>query len=135
MKRFAELTLVAIFSLTIVFHLLVLTSIIPHDIVWGSRLSTTRQVLIFETISIVLNGLFLAIMLIKIGFLKMNVSHKVLRGLQWGMFALFLLNTLGNLVSENSFEKMVFTPVTICLSICLLISLLSKQTKAPVPIT
>ena len=131
MQRFVEIILITIFSLTIVFHLLVITSVIPPDIVWGSRLNSPDQLIIFESISILLNGFFLAVMLVKVGFLKANLSPKVIRGLQWGMFALFLLNTVGNLASESSFEKMVFTPVTLILSICLLISILSKRKQTP----
>ena len=127
MQRIVETILIIIFSLTIVFHLLVITSVIPHDIVWGSRLSSPDQLMIFESISILLNGIFLAVMLVKVGFLKVNVSPKVIKGVQWGMFALFVLNTLGNLASDSNFEKMVFTPVTLILSVCLLISVLSKQ--------
>lgn len=127
MKRTAETTLAIFFSLIIIFHLLVITSVIPSDIVWGSRLSSQDQLILFESISIVLNVVFLIVIFIRMGVLKMNVSKKLINGFLWAMMVLFLLNTLGNLASESSFEKLAFTPVTLILSICLLISLLSKK--------
>ncbi len=127
MKRTAETTLAIFFSLIIIFHLLVITSVIPSDIVWGSRLSSQDQLILFESISIVLNVVFLIVIFIRMGVLKMNISKKLINGFLWAMMVLFLLNTLGNLASESSFEKLAFTPVTLILSICLLISLLAKK--------
>jgi hypothetical protein len=131
MKRIAETTLITLFSLIIFFHIFIITGLIPSDIVWGSRLSSQNQLIVFESISIFLNGFFLIIMLMKVGLLKAYLSPKVIKGVQWGMIVLFLLNTLGNLASENSFEKMVFTPMTLILSIFLLISVLSRQGDKP----
>lgn len=131
MKRLAEIILIALFSLTIVFHILVLAAVIPHDIVWGSRINAT-EVTTFETISIVLNVLFLSIMLISAGILKVKISPKVINVAIWVMMVVFLLNTVGNLLSESAFEKAVFTPLTLILSICLLIIALANRKKKAV---
>lgn len=130
MKRIAEITLIALFSFTLIFHLLVLAAVIPPDIVWGSRLSTFREIALFESISILLNALFLCIILIHAGMLRINLPARLLKGIIWGMMIVFLLNSLGNLASESSFEKAVFTPVTLIMSGCLLVLALShKQRK------
>ncbi|NVJ85777.1 MAG: hypothetical protein HWE15_05685 [Algoriphagus sp.] len=129
MKKTAEIVLIALFSLIIVFHFMIIFSIIPYTIVWGGRLISSGQMIIFESISILLNGFFLAIILIKIGYLKVNIPSKVIRSILWGMLILFLLNTLGNLASESGFEKLVFTPLTLVISLCLIISLFSKPNE------
>ncbi|WP_258101066.1 hypothetical protein [Marinoscillum pacificum] len=127
LSRIAEFILIVIFSLLIIFHVLILTSVIPYDIVWGSRLSSHEDMITFEAISLSLNGAFLWIILMHAQFIKPVLSSKVSRVLLWVMMGLFILNTLGNLVSENDFEKVAFTPVTILLSICLF--LLAKTKK------
>jgi len=115
------------FSLTIVFHALILASVIPYDIVWGGRLGNAKEMVLFEILSIGLNTLFLFVILIQAGIIRARISSKLIRGFIWGMLAFFLLNTLGNLASESAFEKAVFTPVTLILSICLLIVALSNR--------
>ena len=75
------------------------------------------QMLTFETVSIIINILMLAVAGIKAGYLKIGISQVVVRVILWIMSALFVMNTLGNLLSDNQFEKIVFTPVTVILSI------------------
>lgn len=116
-ERLAVAGLLIILSLMVVFHVLVLTGIIPFDIVWGGRLKTHGQMLNFEASSIFINLVMLGIVSLKAGLLKAPVSPFFIRTALWGMFALFLLNTLGNLASVNDFEKMVFTPMTLLLAL------------------
>ncbi len=71
----------------------------------------------FEAFSIFLNALFLFIAIKKHKQIKLGESSRFINVMLWIMFALFVLNAIGNLFSINSFEKMVFTPVTIVLSI------------------
>jgi hypothetical protein len=41
----------------------------------------------------------------------------------WLMFALFLLNTVGNLLSKNRYEKLIFTPITLLSAVfCLILA-------------
>ena len=118
--------LLIILSLIIVFHVLVLTGIIPFEIVWGGRLKTQEQMLKFEAASIFINLVMVGIVSLKTGLLKAPVSPFFIRVCLWAMFALFLLNTLGNLASVNAFEKMVFTPLTLLLALFSLRLVLSK---------
>ena len=83
--------------------------------------------MVFELISLLLNALFLVVMLIDAGFVKMRTSDKLIKGIIWGMVVLFMLNTVGNLLSENDFEKLVFTPLTLILSIGLSFLAMSKS--------
>jgi hypothetical protein len=125
-RQSAAYTLLVIFALTIVFHLLVITGIIDATIVWGGKFQTTSEIIGFEIVSIVLNTLFLLVILRKTGRLRMIRNEKVINGILWGMAALFLLNTLGNLLSENRIETLIFTPITLLLTLCC--TLLARNT-------
>lgn len=116
-ERFAINGLLTILSLFILFHSLVILNIIPFGVVWGGTMKDKSQMLTFETVSIIINILMLAVAGIKAGYLKIGISQVVVRVILWIMSALFVMNTLGNLLSDNQFEKIVFTPVTVILSI------------------
>lgn len=126
MKEIAQIGLLLILSATIIFHVLVLVKIIPYKIVWGSRLKTDADMYKFEFVSLILNLFFLCVISIKASVLKVDFSENILNYIIWGMVALFSLNTIGNLLSKNSLEKKIFTPITILLIILLVIVLLTK---------
>ena len=108
---------IGIYTLSIVFHLLVIIQIIPSSIVWGGRLTNQQELFIFESISIVLNVFFILIMLLINGSIKVKVKAFFIRAIVWLMSCLFILNTLGNLIAKSSIETIVFTPITIMLSV------------------
>lgn len=117
-ERAAVYSLLFILSLIIVFHLLVLLGVIPFQIVWGGRLTAHAQMVRFESVSIAVNVIMLAVVAVRAGFWKLPVKPLVIQVLLWAMCGLFLLNTLGNLLSTNAFEKAVFTPLTLILAVC-----------------
>lgn len=107
----------AILSCVVVFHFLVIAGIVPFHIVWGGNLANKTQLYTLEAISIAVNALMLLILLIFAGVVKLNVNRKIITGAVWIMGALFLLNTVGNLLAKNSLETYIFTPLTIILSV------------------
>jgi hypothetical protein len=115
--RFTANLMLLIFSAMIGFHLLVLSGIIPFEIVWGGRLQNRQQMISFELISILINVIMLAVMAIYAGYVKVRISSVVINGVLWIMFVMFFLNTIGNLFSHNDLEKMIFTPITVLLSL------------------
>lgn len=115
--RIAANGILAIISLTIVFHLMVLLEIIPFTIVWGGRLETKSEMLVFESISLAINLLILAITGIKAGILKISINPTAIKVILCILSVLFLINTVGNCFSTNVFEKLTFTPLTLILSI------------------
>ncbi|WP_205499855.1 hypothetical protein [Rufibacter psychrotolerans] len=117
MKSIAAKGMVLLFGLTIVFHLLVLASVIPYTIVGGGRITTQEEMYQLETAALALNVLFFFISLLQAGYLRLNVSPRLLTGAMWGMFGVFLLNTVGNLFSNSPLEKLIFTPVTLILAV------------------
>ena len=115
--RIATNGLLTILSLVIVFHLLILFSIIPFEIVWGGRLKNVSEMRRFEGISIALNVLMLAIVAIYAGFLKIKLHQNILKIAFWGMFVLFVFNTIANLFALNNLETIIFTPLTALLAL------------------
>lgn len=128
--RMALNIMMVIFSLILVFHLLVLTGIIPYGIVWGGRLKNEEQMMRFEMVSLVVNSVMLFLVLVKARVLKLSLPYWLFLIAFWAMAVLFLLNTVGNLLSTNVFEKAFFTPLTLLLFICSLRLALSKNESA-----
>ena len=104
-------------GLAVAMHLLIVARIIPFDAVWGGRLKSKEEMLRFESVSIVLNLAMLAVVAIQANRLPLRIPAAILSIAFWLMTGLFLLNTVGNMMSANQFEKLVFTPVTALLAI------------------
>lgn len=117
MARIAAPVMVAVFSGILIFHLLIITGIIPYDIVWGGRLHSREEMIRFEVVSIALNIVCLSAVLLKLNDRKKIIPIKWINGILWGMALLFTVNTVGNLYSDNHWERIIFTPVTILLTI------------------
>lgn len=122
----AQLGLLILLSLFLVLHFLILFKIIPYNLIWGSRLKSNNEMYRFETFSVLINSLFLIITLMHLGFMNINIPGKVITYALWVMTALFLLNTLGNAISKNKIERLLFTPITLLLAIFSFILALSN---------
>ncbi|QIX60387.1 hypothetical protein FY528_00215 [Hymenobacter lutimineralis] len=129
--RVAANGILVILTLMVVFHLLVLTGVVPYGIVWGGRLKSPSQMLLFETLSISLNLLMLAVVSVASGRVRLRVPRLLLKGALWLMTGLFLLNTLGNLVATTTLEKLLFTPVTLLPVFCLRLAVAGADVATP----
>jgi hypothetical protein len=116
-ERFAAIALLSLLSVFLLFHVLIMLGVIPFEIVWGGRLKDRSQMLRSETVSVIINLLMLAVVGIKAKIIEVVLPQLLVRLILWIMFALFVLNTLGNLFSLNQFEQLVFTPVTFLLAL------------------
>lgn len=106
--------LLVIFGLLIVFHILVLLNLIPSNMVWGGQAGGSPSNLrTLEIISLVLTVLFTVAVALRIGYLDAPRLAVAVRVFMWFIFAYLLLNTLGNLASSSSMEKLIFTPLTL----------------------
>lgn len=97
------------FLIGLSYHFLILTRIIDYKYAWGGRLQSLTQMYQFETVSVLLQFLFLGIILIKI---KTKKFQKFMKFLLFVMVFLFLLNTVGNIFAKESLETILFTPMT-----------------------
>ncbi|HUH33568.1 MAG TPA: hypothetical protein VLZ28_06405 [Daejeonella sp.] len=116
-RQIATYGLLSILSIIVLFHLLVICGIIPFEIVWGGRLKDFSQMIVFETISISLNLVMLFVVASDASLIKLKLNSLIIRIGLWTMCALFILNTAGNLLSNNETERLVFTPLTVLLSV------------------
>jgi hypothetical protein len=105
--------MLALMSFIVVFHLLVLSGVIPYSVVWGGRLENVSQMHMFETASLIVNLAIIVVIAIKGGYLKPFLSKRTIAFILWALVILFSLNTIGNLLSKNSLEKILFTPLTL----------------------
>lgn len=122
--------LVSIFSLILIFHFLVLFGFIPFKIVWGGRINSESEMILFESISIGINLVMIGLVLTYSQIIKNNIPVKILRIGIWAMAVLFAVNTLGNILSLNNFEKWFFTPQTFILSIlCIWLALKNQPSQ------
>jgi len=119
-------SLLALLSAIMLFHVLVIINVIPYGIIWGGRIRNRKELINLELISIIVNAIMIFVVLIRTGMVGFSIRRRWMRLLFWMMFAFFLLNTLGNLVSLNQVEKFIFTPITLFLSFCSLRLALAK---------
>lgn len=112
----AGLFIVILSAAVILFHLLVITGIIPYTIVWGGRLQTQREMILFESVSIIVNALLISVVYIKWKPIQPGL-RKTATVILWLFAVLFFLNTIGNLMAKATLETIVFTPLTFISSI------------------
>ena len=113
----------------ILFHICIITKIIPYTIVWGGRLQNDTEMYVFETISILINVFLSWILLMKGNFAKYKFSNRAINVILWIFFAIFILNTIGNIFAKTNFEKQ-FSFLTGFLAI-LLWNILKKNNNEP----
>jgi len=108
-------------GLLFIFHVLVLLKVIPADIVWGGQIQGVPANLVtLEIVALLVTAFFILIVAAKLGYLQAGKLSGAINVGLWLIFAYLLLNTLGNLASGISFEKLVFAPITILLALCAL---------------
>lgn len=111
--KFAVNAILTILSLMLLFHILILTRIIPFGNVWGGRIESVSQMYFLETVALIITLFMTWISAIRGGYLKQVFSRKTIHVLLWIFAAYFALNTIGNMASTSFFEKIVFTPLAL----------------------
>lgn len=96
---------IGLLTAIILFHICIIAKIIPYDIAWGGRLANDTEMYVFETISILINIFLSWVLLMKGAFVKRLFSDRVLNIILWVFFAVFILNTIGNILAKTDFEK------------------------------
>jgi hypothetical protein len=90
----------------ILFHICIILKIIPYDIAWGGRLKNDAEMYVFETTSILINIFLFIILLMKGNIIEYKFSDKVVNMILWTFFAIFILNTIGNIFAKTTFEQL-----------------------------
>lgn len=126
MISIAQFGLLILLSLLLLLHFIVLIKIIPYNIIWGGRLRSNNEMYRFEIFSVLISSLFIIVILTQAGFIRINIPNRIITYALWFMTGLFLLNTFGNAISKNKIERLLFTPITILLTIFSLVLALSN---------
>jgi len=100
-----------------IFHVLILVGVIPSDFIWGGQIDGANgNLYTLEIISLVVTLAFIIIVYLKINPLISGRFKKIINIGVWVIFAYMLLNTLGNLASGVTIEKLIFTPVSLLIA-------------------
>lgn len=110
----------------IIFHLCIITKIIPYEITWGGRLQNDSEMYIFEAISISINLFLVFVLLMKGEYIKFYFKQRFVNMILWIFLILFVLNTIGNSLAKTNFEKS-FAVLTLIFSIFIWV-ILKKET-------
>ena len=89
----------------ILFHLSIISKVVPYDITWGGRLQNDTEMYVFETISILINVFLCWILLMKGDLVTYKFPARVINVILWIFFGIFILNTIGNIFAKTFFEK------------------------------
>jgi len=121
-------------GMLILFHLYILFGILffdyaPIDILWGGKMKSVTQLLNFEIVSLLTSSVFFFLLLVRSKMLNLPKLIGVARIAMWIIFIFFLLNTIGNLMATNSFERW-FSIATGLLSFLFLRIAIEKNTDS-----
>ena len=125
--RAAAVTILLIAGISLIFHLFIITGVIPFKYVWGGRLETYEQMITFEIISMGINGLIIFIASMKAQYIKPYFGKKTLKYFCGLFTVIFILNTLGNSVAISSLESKIATPLTFLMAVLFLRLTLDKS--------
>jgi len=116
--KFAGNTLLILLILLGIFHILVLTQILPANNVWGGGSeNSASNIIALELIALLATLIFILIVALKTAYLKISRLKKLTNIGIWIMGGFFLLNMVGNLSSPSLVEKLVFGPLTLIMAV------------------
>lgn len=123
--------IIGLLTIVIVFHMLIIIRIIPYEIVWAGKLKSISEMYVFEIVSIFINILIVAVLLLKGNFIKHKINDKIINGILWFFVVVFALNTVGNLLAKSLFEKAVFTPLALISALLIWIIVRKDKNNQP----
>jgi hypothetical protein len=109
-----------VMSLFIIFNILIISGLIPYNRVWGGMIKDADAMIKFEVVTMLILSLFLTVILLQTHYTKPGLLRNIAGVFTWIIFGYLLLNTVLNLLSGVTVEKLVFTPITIILALLVL---------------
>jgi len=119
-----------LFGLVIILQILLAIDILPVSMAWGGRqseLTTGLRLASLATVGIL--ALFAYVIRRRAGLVGDGPPSTLIKILSWIITAFMLLNTLGNLTSQSTAEKLLFGSITILLLICCFVVSISRTDK------
>lgn len=127
--RAAGHIILAINTAALFMHILILWNILPYEFVWGGRLKSQEDLVIFEMISILIQMVFILIVAVKLGYFLNGRFKKTVNVGLWIMFGIMVLNSAGNAASNSDLEKQLMTPLTVLLALLVLRLAIEKESE------
>jgi hypothetical protein len=118
-----------LFIIVIILQLLLAIGILPITMAWGGTQTELTPALRLASLAAAgILGLFIFVIRMRAGLAGTPPPSTLIKILSWLITVFMVLNTLGNLTSQSTAEKIVFAPLTILLAICCFIVSISKTT-------
>jgi hypothetical protein len=118
-----------LFVIVIILQLLLAIGILPITMAWGGTQTELTPALRLASLAAAgILGLFIFVIRMRAGLAGTPPPSTLIKILSWLITVFMVLNTLGNLTSQSTAEKIVFAPLTILLAICCFIVSISKTT-------
>lgn len=113
-----------LFAAVMVLQLLLATGVMPISMAWGGRQTElTPGLRVASLAAVVILGVFAYIIRRRAGLIGSGEIKIPIKIMSWVITAFMAFNTLGNITSLSVWEKMIFTPITLILTIaCLIVS-------------
>ncbi|WNS77947.1 hypothetical protein RRU94_05590 [Domibacillus sp. DTU_2020_1001157_1_SI_ALB_TIR_016] len=127
--RMAGNIILAINTAALFMHILILLNILPYDFVWGGRLKSQEDLIIFEAISILVQTVFILIVAVKLGYFLKGRFKKIINVGLWTMCGIMVLNSAGNAASNSDLEKLLMTPLTVLLALLVFRLAIEKESE------
>jgi hypothetical protein len=124
----AGILLLVSLALLALFHILIIFQVIPTHMIWGGQFNKfSFNLMLMEFLALIILLIFFLIILAKIGYLRLQKYGKIIDAGMWIIVIYFVLNTIGNLASNISAEKWIFTPISIVISFFALVLAAGKK--------
>lgn len=114
--RLAFWLFVAASCFALLYHTLIIAQVISYANAWGGRLPSLQAMYIFEAISFISQLAFIGFALARYKKSGGKTMQKVLTIIFYLISALLFLNTIGNILSNSTFESLLFTPITLVMA-------------------
>ena len=115
--RLAGITLIILMLLLLAMHVLIIFDVLPYDMVWGGQIDARSSVVRYEAAALIIMLLFLAMVTLRLGYIRANRLKKAAVVGTWIVFAYFVFNSVTNFASGVSTENLVFGPLSIAMAL------------------
>lgn len=116
-----------LFGVVIFLQLLLALGILPVTMFWGgTQTELTLGLRLASVAAALILVLFAYVIRRRAGLIGDPPPSTLIKVLSWVITAFMVLNTLGNLASQSTAEKIVFTPLTMLLAVCCFIVSISR---------
>jgi hypothetical protein len=109
--------LLLLFGLLALFHLGIISGLLPDELVWAGQYAGSPRLIRMELLALGFLLLAALIVSLKAGFLRWPVPMPMTRFALWLLFALFVLNTLGNATAPHPIERYGFGALTAAMAL------------------